>query len=73
MRFPHAEDAGGAGGVAGSRSSICLEGGPWEHPWRVYDLDELSTVEVDHLVEQGLMTPALRRRLGRGPGLRRVR
>ena len=45
-----------------------LKGDHWERPWRVYDLDGLSAVEITHLVERGLMTPAFAEEAGEGRG-----
>lgn len=56
-RFPHAEEAAA---LEELRSEVLetLTGGRWERPWHVYDLEEMARVEIDHLVERGLMTPA---------------
>lgn len=66
-RFPHSEDAEA---LRELRSEVVdlLEGGQWDRPWRVYDLEALSYVEVDHLVEQGLMTPMFADGAGEGRG-----
>jgi len=45
-----------------------LEGGQWEHGWLVYDLEKLTVVEVEHLVERGLMTPGFAEGTGEGRG-----
>jgi protein arginine kinase len=67
VRFPHAEDA-----VALDELRLqvvdTLNDGTWEHQWRVLDLDELSAVEIVHLVEQGLMTPGFADGSGEGRG-----
>ncbi len=67
VRFPHAEDA-----VALDELRLqvvdTLNDGTWEHRWRVLDLDELSAVEIVHLVEQGLMTPGFADGSGEGRG-----
>jgi protein arginine kinase len=66
-RFPHAEDASA---LAEMRTQIVeLLGAPeWEKPWTIHDLDEMTTVQVEYLVEQGLMTPSFSEgtRPGRG-------
>lgn len=56
-RFPHAEEAAA---LEELRTQIVetLTGNQWDRRWRIYDLDEMSDVEIVHLVEQGLMTPA---------------
>ncbi len=66
-RFPHAEDAAA---LEELRTEIvdALEGGVWEHPWLVHDLDAMTTVEMDYLVECGLMTPAFADGSGQGRG-----
>jgi protein-arginine kinase len=66
-RFPHAED----GAVLEDLRSEVLDvlaGGQWDERWQVYDLEALSDVEVDHLVERGLMTPAFADGEGEGRG-----
>jgi protein arginine kinase len=66
-RFPHAED----GAVLESlRAEVVdlLEGGQWEHSWLAYDLEKLTSVEVEHLVERGLMTPGFAEGTGDGRG-----
>ena len=45
-----------------------LTGPDWERPWRVYDLEDLSSVETVYLVEQGLMTPTFADGSGEGRG-----
>ncbi|MFH0915995.1 MAG: hypothetical protein V1912_06055 [bacterium] len=67
VRFPNAED-GPALEELRLEVVDTLTGGTWEHPWRVYDLDELSDVEIMHLVERGLMTPAFSDGSGEGRG-----
>ncbi len=55
-RFPHTEDATA---LAELRSEVVetLTGPGWEHAWTVHDLESMSTAQMDHLVESGLMTP----------------
>jgi protein arginine kinase len=67
MRFPNAED-GAALEELRLQVIDTLKGGTWEHPWRVFDLDELSEVETVRLVEQGLMTPGFADGSGEGRG-----
>jgi protein arginine kinase len=66
-RFPHAEDASA---LVALRAEILelLVGPGWEKPWYVYDLDEMTGVEIEHMVERGLMTPTFSEvsRAGRG-------
>ena len=66
-RFCHAEDSTS---LEELRSEVLgtLKGDHWERPWRVYDLDNMSTVEVTHLVERGLMTPVFSEEAGEGRG-----
>lgn len=45
-----------------------LTGDSWERPWRIHDLDEMSAVETEHMVERGLMTPGFAMRTGEGRG-----
>ena len=66
-RFPHSEDAGALEAVRAEILEI-LTGGTWEQAWRVYDLDGMTTVEIDHLVERGLMTPTFADTAGAGRG-----
>jgi protein arginine kinase len=66
-RFPHAEDAPALEELRGEILDI-LKGGQWEHAWQVYELDDLTCVELDHLVERGLMTPAFADGSGEGRG-----
>jgi protein arginine kinase len=66
-RFPHAED----GAVLEDLRSEVLDlltGEQWDHRWEVHDLESLSDVEIDHLVERGLMTPAFAESTGEGRG-----
>jgi protein arginine kinase len=67
VRFPHAEDAVALEELR-LRVVEALAGGSWERSWRVFDLDELSTVEITHQVERGLMTPAFADASGEGRG-----
>ena len=66
-RFCHAEDSTS---LEELRSEVLgtLKGDQWERPWRVYDIEEMSTVEITHLVERGLMTPAFSEEAGEGRG-----
>ena len=64
-RFPHAEDAATLEELRNEVTEV-LTGGSWDRPWQVYEVDEMGVVEVDHLVERGLMTPAFADRTGEG-------
>lgn len=66
-RFPHSEDTDA---LVELRTEIeeTLRGGLWDKPWRVYDLQTMTTVEIDYLVESGLMTPAFAEASGEGRG-----
>ncbi|MBN1320923.1 MAG: hypothetical protein JXA87_08780 [Thermoleophilia bacterium] len=66
-RFPHAEDASALEDLRSEVAEV-LTGGSWEQPWQVYALDEMTAVEIDHLVERGLMTPAFADGTGEGRG-----
>jgi protein arginine kinase len=66
-RFPHSEDPSA---LEDLRAEIVeMLGGPgWERQWRVYDVDEMNFVQMEYLVESGLMTPSFAQisRSGRG-------
>jgi len=66
-RFPHAEDAAA---LEALRTEVVetLTGDRWDRPWRVYELERMSSVEVEYLVERGLMTPAFAAASGAGRG-----
>ncbi|OFW55759.1 MAG: hypothetical protein A2133_02770 [Actinobacteria bacterium RBG_16_64_13] len=66
-RFPHAEDAPA---LEELRTEIVevLGGDSWEHSWQVYDVESMTTVQIDHLVERGLMTPTFADCAGMGRG-----
>ena len=66
-RFCHVEDTSA---LEDLRSEVLgtLKGEHWDRPWRVYDLDCMSLVEVTHLVERGLMTPTFAEETGEGRG-----
>ncbi len=55
-RFCHVEESAA---LEELRSEVLglLKGESWERPWRAYDLEAMSQVEITHLVERGLMTP----------------
>jgi hypothetical protein len=55
-RFPHAEQPPVLEDLRAEITGL-LEGEEWDHRWQVYDLEALTSVELDHLVERGLMTP----------------
>lgn len=67
-RFPHAEDGSSLEAFRAEVVEV-LTGASWEQAWHVYDLETVSTVEVDHLVERGLMTPSFAEKTGAGRGL----
>lgn len=54
--FPHTEDASA---LEELRAAVVetLEGGQWDRDWLVYDLEAMTDVQIDRLVERGLMTP----------------
>jgi protein arginine kinase len=66
-RFPHAEDPAV---LEDLRSEVVdvLTSGKWEKPWQVYELEALTEVEIEHLVERGLMTPGFAEGTGGGRG-----
>jgi len=66
-RFSHAEDGAA---LEELRTEIIdvVKGGQWEHRWEVYDLEALTAVETEHLVERGLMTPGFAEGGGEGRG-----
>jgi protein arginine kinase len=66
-RFPHAEDGAVLEELRAEIIDI-LRGGQWEQRWEVYDLEALTPVETDHLVERGLMTPVFAEGSGEGRG-----
>ena len=66
-RFPHSEEPAALEEMRNEVVEI-LEGRGWDHPWRVYDLDEMSGVMIEHLVESGMMTPAFSQVSRRGRG-----
>jgi protein arginine kinase len=66
-RFPHAEDAGALEDLRAGVIEL-LRGGEWDREWQIYDLEAMSMVETDHLVERGLMTPAFADGSGDGRG-----
>jgi len=66
-RFPHAEQAPVLEDLRAEITDV-LEGEEWDHRWHVYDLEALTSVELDHLVERGLMTPMFADGTGEGRG-----
>ncbi len=66
-RFCHVEEAAALEELRGEVLGT-LKGGVWERPWRVYELDAMSPVEITHLVERGLMTPAFSEGTTQGRG-----
>ncbi len=66
-RFPHAEDAVALEELQQRIEGVLTAEG-WDAPWTVSDLDELSSVEITHLVERGLMSPSFADGAGDGRG-----
>lgn len=66
-RFCHVEEADA---LEELRSEVIgwLKSGHWEHPWRVYDLEAMTPMEIAFLVEEGLMTPAFSQAEGKARG-----
>ncbi|MCX8033146.1 MAG: hypothetical protein N3B14_07165 [Thermoleophilia bacterium] len=56
-RFPHAEEALALEELRRDALDV-LEDGLWEAEWRVLDPDDLTEVELEYMVERGLMTPS---------------
>jgi protein arginine kinase len=55
-RFPHSEDESALEELRTEVLEV-LQGPDWQRDWTVYDLESLTSVETDYLVESGLMTP----------------
>ena len=55
LRFPHAEEPAA---LEELREEVveALTGGLWENEWEVYYPEDMSPVELEYMVEQGLMT-----------------
>lgn len=66
-RFPHAEERFALEELRSEVTGL-LKSGVWESPWRVYDLEDTSPVELAYLVERGLMTPRFAQGAGEGRG-----
>jgi protein arginine kinase len=66
-RFPHAEDPAILEDLRSEVMDVLI-GGQWEQPWRAYELQALTDVEIEHLVERGLMTPGFAEGTGEGRG-----
>lgn len=66
-RFPHAEEPAALEGLW-SEVAGTLKAEGWEHPWRVCDLEDVSSLDTVHLVERGLMTPGFAEGSGAGRG-----
>jgi len=66
-RFCHTEDAGA---LEELRAEVIgtLKSDQWERPWHIYDLDVMPPVDITHLVERGLMTPAFSEEAGEARG-----
>ena len=66
-RFPHAEDPAVLEDLRAQVVDL-LQADEWNGGWEVHNLDRLSMVEVEHLVERGLMTPGFAEGVGEGRG-----
>ncbi len=66
-RFCHVEESAALEELC-SEVLGALKADHWERPWRVYDLDGMSQVDVTHLVERGLMTPTFAEEAGEARG-----
>ena len=66
-RFPHAEDPAVLEDLRTQVADL-LQADEWNGGWQIHDLDRLSMVEVEHLVERGLMTPGFAEGVGEGRG-----
>jgi protein arginine kinase len=66
-RFPHAEEATALEDLQ-QRLESALKSSDWDEPWNVYDLGDISPVELAYLVEKGLMTPGFADSEGEGRG-----
>jgi protein arginine kinase len=66
-RFPHAEEAAALEDLQ-QRVQSALKTGDWDETWEVYDLEDLSPVEMTFLVEKGLMSPGFAEGTGEGRG-----
>jgi protein arginine kinase len=66
-RFPHAEDATALEDLQ-QRVEEALKTPDWDESWNVFDLTDMSPVEITLLVEKGLMTPGFAESEGEGRG-----
>ncbi len=64
-RFPHVEDRDGLEELR-SHVTGMLKSDDWGGAWQVYELDDLSAIDLAYLVERGLMTPRFADGLGEG-------
>jgi protein arginine kinase len=67
IRFTHVEDASALQDLE-QRVETALRQGEWDEPWTVYDLSEVSSVELSYMVERGFMTPGFAEAAGEGRG-----
>ena len=66
-RFPHTEDPAVLEDLRCEVVDL-LTADEWERKWKVFELEALTEVETEHLVERGLMTPAFAEGTGEGRG-----
>lgn len=66
-RFPHAEDPAVLEDLRTQVMDL-LQADEWDSAWAVYDLESLGMVEMEHMVERGLMTPGFAEGVGEGRG-----
>lgn len=66
-RFPHAEEPAALEELK-CQVTGTLKAEGWEHPWRSYDLEIMSSLDAALMVERGLMTPAFSEASGVGRG-----
>jgi protein arginine kinase len=66
-RFPHVEDACALEDLRAEIVDV-LKCAQWDERWKVYDLETITQLELDHLVERGLMTPGFADGIGEGRG-----
>lgn len=66
-RFAHVEDVTALQDLE-ERVEATLRHNEWDEPWTIYDLSEVSPVDLTYMVEQGLMTPGFADSIGEGRG-----
>lgn len=67
VRFPHAEDLAALEELRGEATEI-LTGSLWSDRWQVFNPENMSAVEMEYMVERGLMTSSFADRAGPGRG-----